>query len=62
MSKNSELLFDLAAFLGPVFMGSGIGVLISPAFNSAMVNWNLLGVILVGSGIHFINQAFSRRK
>jgi len=34
-----------------IFIGSGIGVLISPAFVSFMIGWNLLGFTLVGVGI-----------
>ena len=44
-------------WLAPIFCGTGIGLLISPAFVPTMVGWNMLGFVFVGIGFYFTGQA-----
>lgn len=41
----------IIAIFCPVLMGSGIGILISPAFIPELAEWNLLGFVLVFGGM-----------
>ena len=50
------------AGLGALFMGAGIGLLITPAFVYHMIGWNLFGFLVMIPGLYFINKALMECK
>ena len=45
------------AWLAAMFNGTGIGLLISPAFVPEMALWNIVGFVFLIPGIYFTNKA-----
>jgi hypothetical protein len=55
MADYRHILFKC---LAPIFLGSGIGLLISPAFVEEMIWWNNTGFLLLPIGVFFAGKMF----
>ena len=51
---------DINSILAPIFLGSGIGLLVTPAFVWHMIGWNMFGFLVIVPGLYFCNKALSK--
>jgi hypothetical protein len=48
-------------FIAPIFLGSGIGLLISPAFVPSLALWNMFGFLPLIIGFYFTGKALDKQ-